>query len=73
MASPPDQTVEGGYEVLLEGQCAVVAANRYRPGDVLRVVGELAISRFTTEDGVPGRLLEIHADSVDVLLPPKGL
>lgn len=69
---PPEQSNEEGFEVLLEGQRALDAVKRCRPGDLLRVSGELLISRFETEDGVPGRLLEIHADSVRVLLPATG-
>lgn len=72
VAPSSEQTSEEGYEVLLEGQWALDAAKRYRPGDLLRVFGELVISAFETEDGVPGRLLEIHALSVDVLLATKG-
>jgi len=69
---PAEQSDEDGFEVLLEGQQVLDAKARCRPGDLLRVSGELVVSLFQTEDGVPGRLLEIHADSVGVVLPASS-
>ena len=68
VTAPAEQSDEDGFVVLLEGQLALDAVERCRPGDLVLVVGGLAVGRFQTEDGVPGRLLEINADSIGVVL-----
>jgi single-stranded DNA-binding protein len=71
VTAPDGQSDEDGFEVLLEGQLVLDAVKRCRPGDLVLVSGELVVGRFQTEDGVPGRLLEINADSMGVVLPGR--
>lgn len=56
-----------GFVVTLSGQLALDAAKSLRPGDRLLVSGQLIVGAFHTQDGAPGRVLEIRADSVGVV------